>query len=73
MTNEIVLGNSEAADQDFSCVNARRGCRWGDYAGATPDPVQDTVVWGSNQLMGPVSPRADDPHWSTRNFALGVN
>jgi hypothetical protein len=63
-----VLGTSSAADEDFTC-SAPNGppCRWGDYAGATPDPLNDQAVWGSNQLNGP---QTTDPAWLTRNFAL---
>jgi hypothetical protein len=68
MSNEIVLATSAAADQDFSCTPPNGPpCRWGDYAGASPDPSNDHVVWGSNQLNGPFT---SDPHWQTRNFAL---
>ena len=68
MTNEITLGTSAAADRDFSCT-APNGppCRWGDYAGASPDPVSDHVVWGSSQVNGPST---SDPQWVTRNFAV---
>src|SRR5262249_29148560 len=67
--SEILLGTSAAADQDFSCKPSGGGppCRWGDYAGATPDPLNDRVVWGSNQVNGPFT---HDPHWTTRNFAI---
>jgi hypothetical protein len=68
MSSEVTLGTSAAADRDFSCT-APDGppCRWGDYAGASPDPLNVHVVWGSNQLNGPFT---SDPHWVTRNFAL---
>ena len=48
-TGDILIGSSAAAAQDFSCNPGP--CRWGDYAGATPDPVPDDTVWGSNQLI----------------------
>jgi hypothetical protein len=68
MANEIVLATSATVDQDFSCTPPNGPpCRWGDYAGASPDPVNDHVVWGSNQLNGPFT---SDPHWQTRNFAI---
>src|SRR6266496_5252714 len=51
MSDELTLGTSSAIDQDFSCSP----CRWGDYAGASPDPSNANVIWGSNQLNGPVS------------------
>ena len=68
MASEIVLGASAAADQDFTCTPPNGPpCRWGDYAGASPDPTDDHVVWGSNQINGPFT---SDPHWQTRNFAV---
>jgi len=68
MANEIVLGTSAAADQDFSCTPPNGPpCRWGDYAGASPDPADDHTVWGSSQVNGPFT---SDPHWQTRNFAI---
>jgi hypothetical protein len=68
MGDEVVLGGSSAIDQDFSCT-APNGppCRWGDYAGASPDPVETQSVWGSSQLNGPTT---TDPAWITRNFQL---
>src|SRR6266852_487181 len=68
---EVVLGTSSAADQ----VNAFQGncsptCRWGDYSGATPDPANAGVVWGSNQLSGPVF--FGFAQWTTQNFAVST-
>ncbi len=64
------LGTSVSPDNDFSCFPFFGGspCRWGDYAGATPDPGNSNLVWGSNQVLGPQS--GIDPAWRTRNFAL---
>jgi hypothetical protein len=80
MVGEITLDTSAAADQDFSCEVVFGGppCRWGDYAGASPDPLNVSAVWGSNQTLNPphplgVSTLPDDPHWRTRNFALSTN
>lgn len=65
---DLLIGSSATAAQDFSC---RPGpCRWGDYAGASPDPVATDMVWASNQLNGPAS--GTNPHWTTRNFAIRV-
>jgi hypothetical protein len=66
---ELLLASSSAADTDFSCNFGGGGfpCRWGDYSGASPDPIQPGVVWGTNQFntaTGPV------PAWSTENFAV---
>jgi hypothetical protein len=68
MGGEVTLGTSAAADQDFSCRPPNGPpCRWGDYAGASPDPVNSNVVWGTNTVNGPFT---SDPHWVTRNFAV---
>ena len=68
---EILLATSLAGDNDFSCNYQGSGaaCRWGDYAGASPDPVNGSVVWGSNQYMTTQgSPGL--PNWVTNNFAI---
>jgi len=65
----VTLGTSVAAARDFSCdILIGDPCRWGDYAGASPDPADADLVWGTNQTLGPVS--AADAAWRTRNFAL---
>jgi PKD domain len=83
MNTPIELGQSVAVDSDFSCPSQPSGeesaavtCRWGDYAGASVDPVNPDLVWGSNQLNGPVgsaSASGHNPQWKTRNFALEAN
>ena len=67
-TGDILIGSSAAAAQDFSCNPGP--CRWGDYAGATPDPVADDMVWGSSQVLASAS--GSNPRWTTRNFAVQV-
>lgn len=69
MGGEVLLGQSQDIDADFSCTPPAP-CRWGDYAGASPDPVQSNVVWGSSQLNGPAPSSPGDPSWITRNFAV---
>jgi hypothetical protein len=71
MENEVRIGGSDAADQDFTCNEAGRVCRWGDYAGASADPNNSTTVWGSNQVVGPAR-GPGEPHWRTRNFAVNA-
>jgi PKD repeat protein len=71
MTGEVSLATSSAADQDFTCPSRPKGglsCRWGDYAGATPDQCNPQLVWGTNQLSGSAS--GTSPRWTTQNFAL---
>ena len=71
---ELLLGSSTDADQEtgFSGNCAPNPCRWGDYSGATPDPVNAGVVWGSNQLTGPVFPFFNLAQWTTQNFAIST-
>jgi hypothetical protein len=68
MSGEVQLGTSSANNIDFSC-GPSTACRWGDYAGATPDPdpANPQGIWGSSQLNGP---HTSDPAWLTRNFEL---
>lgn len=68
MGNDVLLGTSAGAAADFSCGGVLDPCRWGDYAGASPDPAVPGVVWGSNQ--GLAAPSGVDARWTTRNFAL---
>lgn len=68
MGNDVLLGTSAGAAADFSCEGVFDPCRWGDYAGASPDPAVAGVVWGSNQ--GLAAPSGEDARWTTRNFAL---
>ncbi|MFN2616030.1 MAG: hypothetical protein ABR581_02775, partial [Thermoleophilaceae bacterium] len=65
---ETTLGTSDAPAVDDGC-DPVFGCRWGDYAGASPDPSSSSLVWGSNQLTGPPQGSAGF-QWLTRNFAL---
>jgi hypothetical protein len=69
---ELVIGTSTNVDQDFSC-SASTPCRWGDYAGASPDPVNTNVVWGSSQFTGGCYVLCGFfAQWGTRNFAVEV-
>jgi hypothetical protein len=68
---DVTLGTSSAADQDGSCAGGPPPtCRWGDYAGATPDPTNTDTVWGSNQALGTAN--GSNAAWTTRNFALKI-
>ncbi len=83
MNTPILLSSSSAVDTDFSCPSQPLGeafeaesCRWGDYAGASVDPANGEVVWGSSQVNGPIGPETAGGHeaqWATRNFALEAN
>jgi len=73
MSGEIVLRSSTVADTDFSCsTQGGPPCRWGDYAGASPDPASCSLVWGSTMLSGDVA-SGGAPTWVTQNFALREN
>jgi hypothetical protein len=70
---ELILATSSTADTDFSCnYHGHPGvpCRWGDYSGATPDPVRTNVVWGTNEFN--TANTGNQPAWSDENFALLV-
>lgn len=65
----VTLAASSASFNDNTCVTDNPIfpplCRWGDYAGASPDPVNSNVVWGSEQYSG-------GSEWLTRNFAVEI-
>lgn len=65
---ELALGMGVNPATDSTCV-APIGppCRWGDYAAATPDPVQTKLVWGTNQVN---VNSGSGPGWFTQNFAI---
>jgi PKD repeat protein len=73
MANETTLGTSPGINEDFSCPSQASGsssCRWGDYAGASPDPQCRGQVYGTNELNGATSP--GNASWATQNFLLKV-
>ncbi|HEX2646409.1 MAG TPA: hypothetical protein VHO95_04215, partial [Candidatus Dormibacteraeota bacterium] len=69
---EVVLGTSQAANQEnaFQGNCTSNPCRWGDYSGATPDPNNAGVVWGTNQIDGPAF--LGFAQWTTQNFAIST-
>ena len=70
---ELVIAQSSATDLDFTCQYSKPSdpCRWGDYAGASPDPVNPGVVWGSSQVTGPCYIFCGlFAQWQTQNFAV---
>jgi hypothetical protein len=73
VTGETELQASPGVIDDFSCQ--ANICRWGDYAGASPDPASDTtadhgVVWGTNAWAQASAGTSAD--WRTQNFGLRV-
>ena len=70
---ELLIASSSAADVDFTCgYNMPTDpCRWGDYAGASPDPMNPGVIWGSSQVTGPCIVFCGFfAQWATQNFAV---
>jgi hypothetical protein len=70
-----VIATSAASDTGFDCIQSGvRLCRWGDYAGASPDPASPVagtrgLVWGSSMLAA-AGGSASSSGWTTRNFAV---
>ena len=61
---------STGRNLDFSCSST---CRWGDYAGASPDPIAGATggrVWFVNQ-WNVASVTANDVDWRTQVFNVG--
>lgn len=73
MNEEIALGSSVGADEDFSCGGTSFPCRWGDYAGASPDPTNSSLVWGTGELTTIPADILEDPQWGSRNVALDAS
>jgi YD repeat-containing protein len=71
---QTVLVRSNTALDPGACNQSARGrdaagnrinvCRWGDYAGASPDPMNPNVVWGTGMYIG------DDRRYIARNYAV---
>jgi hypothetical protein len=75
VTGELVVKNSPDVIDDFAC-GGNNVCRWGDYAGASPDPASDAtashgVVWGVNAFAQASSGNFSD--YRTQIFALQVS
>jgi hypothetical protein len=75
----LLVRNGVGPYRDFSCPNAGDPfCRWGDYSGATPDPLPPRnrtrldrgAVWGTNQFSGVANPSAATANWRTQIFNL---
>jgi hypothetical protein len=69
-----LVATSTAADTGFDCMNTSHLCRWGDYAGASPDPASPTTattgqVWGTSMLSAPGG-SSSSSGWATQNFAV---
>jgi len=71
----LLVRNGAGPYIDFTCPFAGTICRWGDYSGATPDPValvgdNTALIWGTNQFSGVVDPSPSAANWVTRIFAV---
>jgi hypothetical protein len=67
----VLVVQSLGANVDFSCASAP--CRWGDYAGASPDPTpagsSAGTVWLANQ-WNKKSTTSNDVDWRTQIFSV---
>jgi hypothetical protein len=73
-SGEIVLTTSPGPMIDFACTASGSRCRWGDYAGATPDPSAPTtgatgIVWVTNQ-WNRTSSDTTTSNWLSWNAAV---
>jgi hypothetical protein len=59
-SGHVLVRSSAGNYGGFDCAGADNSCRWGDYAGASPDPIAATGA-----TIGRV--------WSTSQYASGLN
>jgi hypothetical protein len=67
----VVVKRSPGPNVDFSCGSSLPDvCRWGDYAGATPDPlaINGGQVWLSNE-WNEAATDGSTPVWRTWNWS----
>jgi PASTA domain/Divergent InlB B-repeat domain len=72
---DLLLATSADIDGDLSCPNqdpTASSCRWGDYAGASPDPSNECLVWGTSMLTVDSPDGFGTPQWGTQNAAINV-
>jgi hypothetical protein len=73
-SNETLLATSAGIVDDFSCPSQTGGvsfaCRWGDYSGASTDPLGGNAVWGTAELTDKPDTLLFNPVWKTENFEL---
>jgi hypothetical protein len=72
---DIPLATSSYEDSDFSCGPPYGPpCRWGDYAGASPDPSNPCVVWSTGELTTAAVDHVNGtPQWGTQNAAIDAS
>lgn len=67
----VMVKQSLGPNVDFSCGSSLPNvCRWGDYGGATPDPlkIHGGQVWLSNEWNNPATD-GSNPVWQTWNWS----
>jgi PASTA domain/Divergent InlB B-repeat domain len=72
---DLQLATSSFEDSDLSCPSqtaSSSSCRWGDYAGASPDPNNACLVWGTSMLTTSSPDVSGTPQWGTQNAAISV-
>jgi hypothetical protein len=77
VVDDIQLAISSDVDHDLSCPSfglfGDAPCRWGAYAGASPDPANPCVAWGTSMLTVTPSDAIGDPQWGTQNAAIDTS
>ncbi len=67
----VLVRQSLGPNVDFSCGSSVPNvCRWGDYGGATPDPLKAMggQVWLSGEWNNPMTDGLT-PTWQTWNWS----
>jgi hypothetical protein len=70
-SGRVMVKQSVGPNVDFSCGSSIPNvCRWGDYGGATPDPLRNHggQVWLSNEWNNPATD-GTSPVWQTWNWS----
>jgi hypothetical protein len=73
---DLPLATSNDIDGDLSCPSqdpSALSCRWGDYAGASPDPSNPCLVWGTSMLTVDSPDGFGTPQWGTQNAAIDTS
>jgi List-Bact-rpt repeat protein/PASTA domain-containing protein len=75
--DDVRLAMSSDVDHDLSCPSfglfGDAPCRWGAYAGASPDPANPCVAWGTTMLTVATPDAIGDPQWGTQNAAIDAS
>ena len=72
VSNHVLVQSAPGPYVDFTCAGLTERCRWGDYAGANPDPNPGTAgvgaVWFTTQY-GSGGTSTAQANWLTRIWA----